>query len=136
MLLAVEKLCAATVLAFGFSNFVFAGPVEEAVAAYNRGDYTNALQLIRPLAEKGIPRPNSVSDSPMPEGKACHRRVVRQRNGIGSPPIKEASKLSTVWGAFITEALVYRRALSRQQSGFSKLLLRATLKPNTIWADV
>jgi uncharacterized protein len=32
-----------------------AGPVNDAVAAYNKGDYATALQLIRPLADQGNP---------------------------------------------------------------------------------
>jgi uncharacterized protein len=34
---------------------VSAGPLEDASAAYQRGDYATALQLIRPLAEHGDP---------------------------------------------------------------------------------
>jgi uncharacterized protein len=31
----------------------FAGPFEDSVAAYQRGDYATALRLVRPLAEQG-----------------------------------------------------------------------------------
>jgi TPR repeat protein len=31
----------------------FAGPFEDAAAAYNKGDYTTAVRLLRPVAEKG-----------------------------------------------------------------------------------
>ena len=30
-----------------------AGPLEDANAAYNRGDYATALRLLRPLADQG-----------------------------------------------------------------------------------
>ena len=30
-----------------------AGPLEESVAAYQRGDYATTVQLIRPMAEQG-----------------------------------------------------------------------------------
>jgi hypothetical protein len=30
-----------------------AGPFEDAAAAYRQGDYTRALQIIRPMARKG-----------------------------------------------------------------------------------
>ena len=41
-------------LALTVSNgVVFAGPLEDAYAAYNRGDYATALQLYKPLAAKG-----------------------------------------------------------------------------------
>jgi uncharacterized protein len=31
-----------------------AGPIEDASAAYQRGDYTTALRLLRPLADRGV----------------------------------------------------------------------------------
>ena len=41
-------------LALAVSNGVaFAGPLEDAQAAYDRGDYATALQLMMPLAAKG-----------------------------------------------------------------------------------
>lgn len=35
------------------SDVVFAGPLEDGEAAYNRGDYATALRLLGPLAEQG-----------------------------------------------------------------------------------
>jgi TPR repeat protein len=35
------------------NSATWAGPYEDGVAAYKRGDYANALRLIRPLAEQG-----------------------------------------------------------------------------------
>ena len=37
-----------------------AGPWEDGMAAYNRGDYMPAIRLFRPLAEKGNPKAQSV----------------------------------------------------------------------------
>jgi TPR repeat protein len=39
---------------------VLAGPWEDGMAAYNRGDYVPAIRLFRPLAEKGNPKAQSV----------------------------------------------------------------------------
>jgi uncharacterized protein len=44
---------AALILAVGFAGSAAAGPVEDAAAAYRKGDYATALGLIRPLAEEG-----------------------------------------------------------------------------------
>jgi hypothetical protein len=44
---------AALMLAVGFAGSVAAGPLEDALAAYVRGDYATALRLTRPLAEHG-----------------------------------------------------------------------------------
>jgi TPR repeat protein len=38
----------------------FAGPWEDGMAAYNRGDYVPAIGLFRPLAEQGNPSAQSV----------------------------------------------------------------------------
>jgi TPR repeat protein len=43
----------ALALSLGFAAPVAAGPFEDASAAYDRGDYTTALRLFRPLAEQG-----------------------------------------------------------------------------------
>jgi uncharacterized protein len=44
---------AALMLAVGFAGSVAAGPLEEGVAAYDRGDYASAMRLLRPLADQG-----------------------------------------------------------------------------------
>jgi hypothetical protein len=44
---------AALMLAVSFAGSVAAGPFEDAAAAYRKGDYATALELIRPLAEEG-----------------------------------------------------------------------------------
>ena len=49
----LEWATLAIVLAFAFSRPTMAGPMEDAAAAYSRGDYPTALLILRPLAEKG-----------------------------------------------------------------------------------
>jgi uncharacterized protein len=44
---------AALMLAVSFAGSAAAGPFEDAVAAYNKGDYATALRLMRSLAEQG-----------------------------------------------------------------------------------
>ena len=43
----------AVLLSLGLTAPAIAGRIEDATAAYDRGDYATALQLIRPLAEQG-----------------------------------------------------------------------------------
>lgn len=38
---------------FACSSVVFADQFEDSIAAYDRGDYANAVRLLRPLAEQG-----------------------------------------------------------------------------------
>lgn len=48
-----KSIVAAFVLSVGFAVPVVAGLYEEALNAHNRGDYSTALRLFRPLAEQG-----------------------------------------------------------------------------------
>ena len=47
---------AALLLALGLSGAANAGPFDDAVAAYERGDHATAFRLWRPLADQGNPR--------------------------------------------------------------------------------
>jgi uncharacterized protein len=47
------KAIAVIVLASSFAAFATAGPLEDGVAASNRGDHVTALRLLRPLADQG-----------------------------------------------------------------------------------
>jgi TPR repeat protein len=49
----IKAGCVALVLSLSLAAPVAAGPFEDGVAAYDRGDYATALQLFRPLAEQG-----------------------------------------------------------------------------------
>jgi len=41
-------------------SIAFAGPWEDGMAAYNRGDYTPAIRMFRPLAQQGNARAQAV----------------------------------------------------------------------------
>jgi TPR repeat protein len=49
----VKALFAGGVLALAMIGVAAAGPFDDAVAAYQRGDYAMAFQILRPLAEQG-----------------------------------------------------------------------------------
>jgi TPR repeat protein len=55
-----------------FTNLVFAGQFDDAVAAYERGDYASAFRLMKPLAENG-------------DAKAQHNLGVMYDRGRGIP---------------------------------------------------
>ena len=55
----------------------FAGPWEDGMAAYNRGDYTPAIRLFRPLAEQGNPKAQSVLGVMFRKGEGVPRNAVR-----------------------------------------------------------
>ena len=54
-----------------------AGPWEDGMAAYNRGDYLPAIRLFRPLAEKGNPKAQSVIGVMYRKGEGVARNSAR-----------------------------------------------------------
>ncbi len=50
-----------------------AGPWEDGMAAYNRGDYVPAIRLFRPLAENGNPKAQSVLGAMYRRGQGVAR---------------------------------------------------------------
>jgi len=54
MRLRLKYALAAIILVLSFAAPVVAGPLEEGSAAYRKGDYANALRLLRPLADQGV----------------------------------------------------------------------------------
>jgi TPR repeat protein len=55
----------------------FAGPWEDGMAAYNRGDYMPAIQLFRPLAAKGNARAQHLIGVMYHRGEGVARSSVR-----------------------------------------------------------
>jgi TPR repeat protein len=54
-----------------------AGPWEDGMAAYNRGDYLPAIRLFRPLAEQGNPKAQSVLGVMYRRGQGVARNPIR-----------------------------------------------------------
>jgi hypothetical protein len=54
-----------------------AGPWEDGMAAYNRGDYAPAIRLFRPLAEQGNTKAQSVLGVMYHRGQGVARNSVR-----------------------------------------------------------
>jgi TPR repeat protein len=55
----------------------FAGPWEDGMAAYNRGDYVPAIKLFRPLAQNGNAKAQSVLGAMYHRGQGVARNSVR-----------------------------------------------------------
>src|SRR4030088_436098 len=54
----------------------FAGPVEDAFAAYGRGDHATALRLVRPLANQGDAHAQIFLGTMYADGKALPQNYV------------------------------------------------------------
>jgi len=61
----------------GMLSGALAGPWEDGMAAYNRGDYMPAIRLFRPLAEKGNPKAQSVIGVMYRKGEGVARNSLR-----------------------------------------------------------
>jgi len=64
-------------LAAAFTGVAWAGPREEAAAAYRRGDYATAFQLWRPLAEQGDGETQMALGFMYHEGEGVPKDLVR-----------------------------------------------------------
>ena len=49
----LKRILAGVVLSLMLTGGAAAGPLEDGLAAHERGDYATALQLFRPLGEQG-----------------------------------------------------------------------------------
>ena len=70
-----------TAQATGFA--AVAGPWEDGMAAYNRGDYLPAIRLFRPLAEQGNARAQTVLGVMFRKGEGVPKNAVRARMWFG-----------------------------------------------------
>jgi len=59
------------------SSGALAGPWEDGMAAYNRGDYVPAIRLFRPLAEQGNPKAQSVLGAMYRKGQGVARNPAQ-----------------------------------------------------------
>lgn len=60
-----------------FTSGALAGPWEDGMAAYNRGDYVLAIRLFRPLAEAGNPKAQSVIGAMYRKGQGVAKSSSR-----------------------------------------------------------
>lgn len=59
------------------SSGAWAGPWEDGMAAYSRGDYVPAIRLFRPLAEQGNPKAQSVLGKMYRKGQGVARNPAQ-----------------------------------------------------------
>jgi hypothetical protein len=67
----------ASLLAIPFANPVFGVPLEDTVAAYDRGNYATAFRLLKPLAEQVYANVQATSGSCTQKAKAYRRTTTR-----------------------------------------------------------
>lgn len=73
-------ILASAIVAAQLTGFAaVAGPWEDGMAAYNRGDYVPAFRLFRPLAEQGNARAQTVLGVMFRKGEGVPKNRVRAR---------------------------------------------------------
>ena len=85
---AARQFLVAVSLAFAVAGASSAGPYEDAVAAYERGDYATAVRLWRPLAERGDPGAQLMLGSMLHDALGVPRTLQRRSVGSAGRPIK------------------------------------------------
>ena len=73
----INTFLAGGVLLLALIGLAAAGPLEDGQAAYQKGDYATALQILRPLAEQGNPAAQTVFGMITSMARACRRTSFR-----------------------------------------------------------
>src|SRR5947199_2706586 len=87
----------------GASSVAWAGPWEDGMVAYNRGDYVPAIRLFRPLAEAGNPKAQNQIGLMYRKGEGVQPSPARAfmwfslaaRRGEARAGLRDASKSMT-----------------------------------------
>jgi TPR repeat protein len=75
-----KPIMAGAIMAAQLTSFAaVAGPWEDGMAAYNRGDYAPAIRLFRPLAEQGNAKAQKVLGVMFRKGEGVPKNAVRAR---------------------------------------------------------
>lgn len=94
-----------------------AGPWEDGMAAYNRGDYLPAIRLFRPLAEQGNPKAQGKLGEMYRRGKGVARNSLRAfvwlTRAAAAGDVEAKSALREVSQAMTAEELAEAREMAR-----------------------
>jgi TPR repeat protein len=122
------KAAAAFVLAVGFTCSAAAGPYEDALAAYRKGDYGTVLRLMRPLADRGEAHAQSVIGAMYAEGQdyaaalSWYRKAADQGYAYAQDEV----------GRMFANGMGVRQDYAAAMSWYRKAASRVTPKLNTI----
>lgn len=73
----MQAIAGAVAIVIGSAAWAFAGPWEDGLIAYNRGDYVPAVKLFRPLAQAGNVKAQSVLGTMYSRGEGIERSTSR-----------------------------------------------------------
>jgi TPR repeat protein len=104
---------AAIFLMLSFAAPVAAGPLQDAIAVYDRDDYATALRLFRPLADQGKAEAQFNLGSMQSKGEGVSQNLA-EGSGIARLQTKATPKRSPGSGSCTAKAWACRRTTLRQ----------------------
>jgi TPR repeat protein len=107
-------IVAAQLTAFG----AFAGPWEDGMAAYNRGDYMPAIRLFRPLAQQGNAKAQNVLGVMFRKGEGVPHNAVRAHMWFSFAAARGDARAKT-------ELRDVSRTMSREEISQAEAMARA-----------
>ena len=122
----------ASLMLVAITGVAVAGPLEDAEAAYARGDYETALRLWRQLADQG----NAQAQNKLGEmylnglfqafkGELVHQNCTEALMCLTSPPITDLLRHSTPLVIFTREATACLQTSAKHENGIARLRTRA-----------
>jgi TPR repeat protein len=95
----------------------FAGPWEDGMAAYNRGDYMPAIRLIRPLAEQGNAKAQNILGVMLRKGEGVPRNAARAHMWFSFAAARGDAKAKS-------ELRVVSRSMTREEISQAEAMAR------------
>jgi uncharacterized protein len=105
------KAAVALMLAVSFAGSVAAGALEDGVAAYEKGDYTTALRLLRPIADQGDAGAQYNLGLMYANGQGVPQDYAAAANWCAKRPSKAITGLKSTSGSCTTMARVSSRTM-------------------------
>ena len=116
-----KAIFAAVILLLGFAAPLYAGPVEDAAAAYRRGDYETALRLFRQLADQGRANAQYNLGVMYAKGRGVLQNDVEALNSSALQQTKATPPPSTILEPSMPEVRACRTTMLRRRNGMRRL---------------
>ena len=114
----LRAMLAAWLMLAAIAGNAFAGPFEDAFAAYDTQDYATAYRLFRPLADSGSARAQTAVGIMYAKGQGVPQNNVEAVKWYRLAAPTEGTRRPNLLSRGCTKrAVVYRRAMLRQQAG-------------------
>jgi hypothetical protein len=128
----VTRILAAVVLTVILTGDAAAGPLEDAYAASERGDYATAFGSCGRWPSRAMPKPRPFSASLTMRARASRRTTPRQRRGYRLAADQGFVPAHCNLGLMYENGQGVPQTTPRQRNGFAVRLSRAMPEPSSI----